>query len=285
MKKIVSVSFGVRERTKAEVRRILTAAGHEDAEHPDFPLYGFDFEAPAPELEELRAVLAEIGVTWSEQIDHLYTDKEIEQATLVLPILRRADQGVGGPSEGTEYDLADACPKCWVGARQLGPLKLKGYEIRSKKGKAFPTAHGEWLFAEDAASQLSGFTGLELRQAVDVASGHPLPWFQAIAEHELPPMAPGTAGIKGFGCLRCRRGRYFHKGDEPPLLVYDGADIDVEKVPDVSHTFEHFGYSHVVEPLKQSWFMQPQLLLKPAVAKAMREAKVRQLQFYPVTIR
>ena len=203
----------------------------------------------------------------------------------MLPILRRTDQGVGGPSEGTEYDLAEACPRCGVGARQLGPLRLKGSEIRSKKGRAFPTAHGEWLFGEDAANELSGFSGLELRQALDVVSGHPLAWFQAIAEHELPPMASGRTGMKGFGCPRCHRGGYFHKVGEPPLFVYDRAELDVGKVPDVSHTFEHLGWSRVVEPFKQSWFAQPQLVLKPAVAKAMREAKVRQLQFYPVTIR
>jgi hypothetical protein len=268
-----------------EVRRILMAAGRRDAEHADFPLYSFDFDVRAAGLTELRSVLAELGVKWSEQVDHRYTYREIQQAEFVLPILRRADQGVGGPSQGTTYELSDLCPRCGVGARQVGPLMLKGYEIRSTKGNAFPTAHGEWLFAVDAARALSGSSGLELRQAVDAVSGKPLPWFQALAEHELPPMAQGTTGITGLGCPRCGRGGHFHEGRVPPLLVYDGSELDAAQVPDMSHTYEHFRWGAVKDPFEQSWFPHPHLIVKPAVVGALREARVRQLHFYPVIIR
>jgi hypothetical protein len=281
---IVRISFGVRGRSQRDVRRILLAAGRPDAEDPDFPLYSFEFDVRAGGLAELRAVLAEMGVKWSEHVDHRYTDREIQQAELVLPILRRADQGMGGPSEGTAYDVSEACPRCGVGARQVGPLKLKGYEIRSPKGKLFPTAHGEWLFAEEVANRLSTFSGLELRQAVDVISGKPLPWYQALAEYELPPKARTTVGVKGFGCPHCGRGGHFHDGQVPPLFVYDRSHLNITDVPDASHTFEHFRWGTVKEPLDESCFAQPHLIIKPAVVTALREAKVRQLQFYPVSL-
>lgn len=189
---------------------------------------------------------------------------------------------MGGPSEGTEYDVSHACPRCGVGARQDGPLKLKGYEIRSPKGKLIPTAHGEWLFAEEVADRLSAFSGLELRQAIDVISGKPLPWFQALADYELPPKAPATTGIKGFGCPRCGRGGHFHDGHVPPLFVYDRSALNLSDVPDMSHTFEHFRWGTITERL---WLAQPHLIIKPEVVTALREAKVRHLRFYPVTIR
>ena len=267
----------MRDRSLKEVRRILSAAGREQAETPDFPLYSFDFVDGSAELEALRAALRDLGIEWSEQFDHRYTDREILQAPLVLPILRRAPQG---DPRFLDFDVSVACPRCGAGARQVGPIRFKGYEIRAKGG-AFPMANGYWLFSETVVESLARFSGIELRQAEDLRSRQLLPWFQAIATHELPPMHPDSTGFTGFGCPRCARGGYFHRSEEPPMIVYDGAAVDVAGVPDVSATFEHLGWSRP----EDLFFAQPSLIFKSRVVKALREAKVRLLQFYPVTVR
>jgi hypothetical protein len=284
LKTVVRIFFGLRGRDRQDVRRILAAAGRQDSEDPKFPLYSFDFDAQAPQLDELRSALAERRIDWDEHVDYRFSDREIEEATLVYPELRRAGQGMGGPSYGTRFDLSSACPTCGTGARQLGPLKLKGYEIRAKGG-AVPTLDHDWLFAEPVAARLGSFTGIELRQVEDVVSGERLPWFQALAEHELPPMHSETTGlVREAPCTKCGRDGYFHTAKEPLLIVYDGATVDPGRIPDVSCTFEHFGNSVLREPIDESHFGWALFVIKPAVAKALRDAKVRQLRFYPVSL-
>lgn len=283
MDKIVQVSVGVGNVSSREARRILAVAGSPDAKAG--PIYYFKLVDGSLELENLRGVLRDSAVNWWEQVDYTYTESELSAAPLIYPELRRPETGDGGTSYGTKFDLSDACPVCGTGARQIGPLRLKASEI-PRTGQLFQTLDHEYLFAPQACEHLASFSGIELRQTVDADTEESLPWFQLIATHVLPPMSKATTGLKStVGCKECRRDGYFHKSREPLLITYDDAQIDLEKIPDAALTFEHFGWSGLREPLAESHFASPLLLIKPAVIAALRAARVRLLQFYPVAVR
>jgi hypothetical protein len=130
---------------------------------------------------------------------------------------------------------------------------------RATEGKCWQTLDNEVLLAPDLKSALHGATGVELRQVLSSLDSHPLPWFQVIPLHELPPMAPTTIGIYQpdrsrvvAPCPRCHRDAYFTR------MVYRiRYELDLASVPDVSHTHEHFGRSGLHEPFAKSHFAQP----------------------------
>jgi hypothetical protein len=192
----------------------------------------------------------------SGEIDH--TEQPDADSTLVWLQATGQPRGLGGPTYGTTFDLSKGCPRCGTGSTQLSPLFLLPSDA-PQRANVWQTLDNEVLLAPDLKSALLDATGVELRQAMSSVDSHPLPWFQLIPLHELPPMAPTTIGIYQpdrsrlvAPCPRCHRDAYFTR------MVYAiRYELDVAGVPDVSHTYERFGRSGLVEPFAKSHFAQP----------------------------
>jgi hypothetical protein len=130
----------------------------------------------------------------------------------------------------------------------------------------------------------ANISGLELRITQSNKAPIDLPWAQLIGEKELPPMAPPSKGIEREGqCPQCGQDGYFHS-PQPVEIEYSISQFTLDDLPDVVHTYEHFGNSVLREPFKDSHFAQPLLLVKPKVFKVLRQQKVRGLAFVPVSI-
>lgn len=68
------------------------------------------------------------------------------------------------------------------------------------------------------------------------------------------------------------------------LLRYTFGPVDLEKVPDLASTWEHFGLSKLAEPFDESVFAQPLLLVKPVVVELLQKLKVCQVEFVPIAL-
>ena len=288
MKTKVYVSFNNHGRPWSRIREILEAARCHDLveEGPSVFGYGAKFLEPSPELARLRAELTKEGLSWGETREHVYTPSELKKAPLLWLSVTTAPKGMGGPTYGTQYDLSHACPQCGTGAVQTSPLILKASEI-PKKGAIFQTLDSDILVSPDLARALrdAGVTGLELREARSYKTGEPLPWLQLISTTELPPMAPATKGfLREDPCPRCGRDGYFGSREVPLEPVYSRGQVAPDDLPDVVHTYEHFGNSGLRNPLENSHFAQPLLLVKPMVMEIFRQENVRGVHFDPVKI-
>jgi len=102
--------------------------------------------------------------------------------------------------------------------------------------------------------------------------------------YELPRMAPATVGIvKEHGpapCPLCRRDGFFFK-NKPVTIRYE---LDLDDVPDVSHTYEYFGLSVLREPLAKSHFAQPLPIVRGSVYARLTAAGARDVAGYPVEV-
>jgi hypothetical protein len=172
-------------------------------------------------------------------------------------------RGLGGPTYGTTYDLSKGCPRCGTGSTQLSPLFLRPTDA-PQRSNVWQTLDSEVLLAPDLKSALDGVTGVELRQALSSVNSQPLPWFQVIPLHELPPMAPTTIGIYQpdpshlvAPCPQCHRDAYFTR-----MTYTIRYELDLADVPDVSHTYEQFGRSVLVEPFAKSHFARPLAIIR-----------------------
>ena len=215
-----------------------------------------------------------------------FTFQELESSPLVLLIARGKPRGLGGPSCGTTYDLSRGCPRCGTGAPQVSPLLVNRSDA-PKRSNVWPTLGSELLLASDLSSALDGATGVEMRQARSCGDSGPLPWFQLIPLYELPPMSPTTVGIEQSDryrtqspCPRCRRDGFFFTGGIFAIRY----DLDLADVPDVSHTFEHFGRSVLREPLSESNFAQPMPVVRGSVYARLIAAGAKDVAGYPVEV-
>lgn len=296
MKTRIYISFnvgGVGEESWHTLSRILKDAECEGLS-PDksdivcLGYFGQTLDADDARLSRLRMALEREEIKWLERREHVHTFKELQSAPLLSMGVLTAHRGDGGPKHGTQYDLSRACSSCGTGALQESPLILKA-SVPPKNASVFQTMCFEYLVSNGIAEALrvAGVTGLELRQAHAYESNSPIPWWQLIPLHELPPMAPETSGIiRGdpAPCLQCERDAYFSSAKIPEEIAYRASQLDVESLPDCVHTYECFGKSGIAEPFENSHFAHPLLLVKPKVFDVFREHKVRGAEFVPVRV-
>jgi hypothetical protein len=292
MKTQIFLSFNIEEESWSVLRESVENAGRANIvvfapfTAPLFLSYcAMRLYENDPQLQHLRAALSDMGIKWSERRELIFTDAELEAYPLLWLSVGTAPRGYGGPTYGTEYDLSQACPQCGTGAIQITPLRLNRTEI-PRRGAIFQTLDREKLVSPKLAQLLNHaeFRGLKLRRAQSHSGGKDLPWVQLISDVELPPMSASSKGILREGpCPHCWRDGYFHS-QQPIELEYSSRQVDVNALPDIVHTYEHFGNSVLREPFKNSHFAQPLLLIKPRVFRFFRQQKVRELEFVPVKI-
>ena len=131
------------------------------------------------------------------QIHRKYTLVELKAAELFLMRVRPWFEP-SGEECGTVYDEAQACPRCKVGARQVGPLRLDLQRI--PKRDIAQTLGGEMVVSARLAEwmQAAGIQGHGLGP-VEGKNGKPSPdWYQLL----LPPgrleLSPRTQVGKEF---------------------------------------------------------------------------------------
>jgi hypothetical protein len=142
-------------------------------------------------------------------------------------------------------------------------------------------------------------SGLELRQVIFYRNNDPLPWWQLITHHCMPPMSPQTRGVIPSTedhvvrpdfviramppCLECHRDGRYHTNKEPCEIMYSRKDVDPDSLPDFAHTWESFGKSAIdpKEP-RYSRYYDPMIMVKPKVLDLFRSLKVKHVEFSPV---
>ena len=120
----------------------------------------------------------------------------------------------------------------------------------------------------------------------DARSGDSLPWLRLVAPFALPPFdAEASGGVRRQDpCPECDRDGYFETAQSPLELRYSLSHAELDRIPDLARTWEHFGTSRLAEPFEKSVFAQPLLVAKPRAIEAFRHSKVRGTTFEPVAI-
>ncbi len=171
----------------------------------------------------------------------VHSRREIREAPLLRLSLMTAERGDSRPCGGTKYDFSRACLACGTGAVQTSPAMLRRSELRyDRKCEIFQT-FTHFFVSPRLAEGLreAGVSGLELRQAVNIADGSPLPWHQIIASTTLPPLSDLTSGTKrSNSCAMCGMNGYYETPRDPLVLVYEREILDPDDLPDVAFTFE-----------------------------------------------
>jgi hypothetical protein len=192
MKETVVIRFGAHDCPWAVIREVFLHAGRADwAKAGPRPFGVYSLKVSPRDAEALRAALTERGLSWDERTERRYSLRELQQASLLRVVLRRAERGFAGPTYGTTYDLSQACPRCGTGAVQTSPLYLKKSEI-PKAGERFQTLDHDHLVSESLADSLRIVGGLEIRQARDAQTDEPIRWFQLLACEQMPRMDERT---------------------------------------------------------------------------------------------
>jgi hypothetical protein len=239
-----------------------------------------------PSFVAFKAEAAALGFDdpWNRK-ELIYSRPEIMAAPLLDLHLRTAERGDSRPCGGTKFDFTKACPGCGTGAVQASPAMLRRSELRyDRKCEIFQT-FTDFFVSPQLADGLkeARVNGLELRQAINIADGSPLPWYQLIASTTLPPLSALTSGTKRQNpCGLCGMNGYYHSGHEPLVLAYERESVVPESLPDVVATFEWFGYWELRDPIETSVLGSPLLLLKPKVVEVFERFKVRRVRFSPV---
>ena len=287
MKTRIHIFFNFESKYFPLVQKIFRKIGRHDlADSPKKEFgYGLTFEDEI-RAKEFISELSKYKFTPLVRKEYIYSVKELEAAPLLCMIIS-AEQGEGGPRYGTKYDLSNACKKCGTGAIQTSLLYLNPSEI-PRKG-IFQTLDGEYLVSGEVSEALqeAGVTGLELRHVVSYRGGKPLPWFQMISDVELPLMDSSTRGVirsDPKGCDLCGKDGYFHSAKVPLEIAYKKADVDVDNLPDIVHTYEHFGISGFYKPAEERGLASPMILIKPRVMRIFKSQKVRNVEYLPVKI-
>jgi hypothetical protein len=235
--------------------------------------------------ERLRDLLRRNGVDSFMRQSRVQSDDEILAAPLAVVRIDRAPSGEGGPRYGTEFDLDDACPRCGTGARPVGDIVLRASDV-PKSGDVFETLDGERFVSDRVRDAMidSEVTGAEFHPVRAARTGDRLPWSGLVAPFELPPFDRETTGgvVREDPCPVCDRDGYFGTARSPLELRYSFDGDFLSRTPDLASTWERFGRSKLAEPLEESVFAQPLLLVKPNVVELLRKLKVRSLKFDPV---
>jgi hypothetical protein len=289
MKERAIVGFNFPSERWPQARELFRRIGRDDLAHRPKEKFGYDLIFDDPEdLERFYRAARELGFGDKPGFvrrQRLYTPEELQSAALLCLGVTTAPRGNGGPTYGTEYDLSRACRLCGTGAVQISPLVVKASDL-PRRTSVFQTLDVEVLVSAAVADELedAALTGLELRQAVSLDNGGALPWWQLIAQEELPPMDPSTGGIlrseHDRPCRLCGRDGFFRTPAEPTEIRY--RDLAPGALPDVVRTWEHFGVGRIVEPFKNSQLAHPLLLVRPIVLDIFRQKRARNVEFTPV---
>lgn len=260
------------------------------------------FDSEDPRLAGLRSGLEELGIRWSERIEHTYSDTELRRFPYLFLMIEREALEHHSPFYGTEYDMSAACSRCGTGAVQTSPLRIPLTGL-PKKGLLCKGPSWEVLVGESLAEALgsAALRGVELRQARFYRNDQPLPWWQLISRFEMPRMHGSTLGITTSEtdhvtetgmviraippCRECRKNGRFGSRKEPLEVVYSRRDlnIDIAALPDIAHTWECFGGSRLdPEDPKLNVVAKPNLLVSPRVFDVFRRLKAKQTTFAPV---
>jgi len=236
--------------------------------------YILEYYEDDPMLDLVRAELKWLKENkhfgFSERIERIYTKREIMTAKLLWLAFEIAPKGKGGPLYGTQYDLSKACSNCGAGAVQISPLYLKPSGIKYGK-KAFPTYSGEILFYPDLCQDLlnSGLRGFHFGKVLSYKTHKPLPWMQLNTDFELPRMSDETKGFirvdkeSEAPCPVCDRDSRIFTNKEPQEYHYLSDDLDVEKIPHISHTYERITKSRIGDPFETSYLHRLCISLNP----------------------
>jgi hypothetical protein len=289
MKTTLTLFFNTGKRPWPQLKALFASVGCqkliEDGPSP-ISMYIAKFGQGAPELDNLRQALSAEGIDWTERREHSYSPKELRNAPLLWLTVTTAQKGLGGPTYGTVYDLADACAQCGSGATQTSPLILAPSQV-AKKGDITMTLDNEILVSEDLALKLreASVTGCELRPSQPLKGQFAQPWIQIVTDVTLPPMAETTRGVvRQKPCPVCGRDGYFHSAHIPFEVLYDRHEVRLDSLPDMMHTHERFGNSKLAVPFKESHFAFPLLIVKPRLFDLFAAAKIRGVEFVPVTL-
>jgi hypothetical protein len=188
----------------------------------------------------------------------------------------------GGPAQGTEYSMENACQTCGTGAEQIGPLRLAPFRL--PKAQIFKTLDDEMLVQKDLADALRTSGVACLGEVVDARSNKPMNLFQLEPEATLPPFRPDTGGVvRERPCTACMRDGYYGVPRVPYTFCY--SDLDAELASkDVLATYERFGTSKLREPFTDSVFAAAILVVGARVAKTLQRAKLRYVELNPVRV-
>lgn len=246
-------------------------------------------EASDPRLPVLCQILRQHGEEWFEDRRDIYTDEEIERATLIMVWTTNEHRVFGGPRVGTRYDMTNACPVCGAGARQTSAQMIDGEDLHRLEGvRAASTGYDDLLVDERLAEELlgAGITGLSFRGVYAVMPDKrqiKLPWRQLCARHTLPPMSPRSTGIeRSDECPRCGRSGFVTKLDDPPRLVYRARDL--ERTEDVNVTWEWFQTWRFNGKVEEAIFAYPWMLITPKVWRVLRDAGVTAYNYLPIRV-
>jgi hypothetical protein len=294
MRTKVHVSFNAESRPLSHIRTILLDAGHAklaEGGPPPLGQYTVDFWEDQPELARLRSALEDEGIESFERREPVFSERERREAPLLRIIIRRTPKGYGGLTiYGNEYDLSEACPRCGTGAARRSPLLLKQGDL-PKSGDIVETGGGEVLVSPLLGQVLNEakITGHHLDEVLAAQSQKRLCWLHLRSTFTMPRMSEATeGGDREDACTECGRDGYFDSARDPLRIAYDADAVDLDRLPDIVHTWECFGNSHVTPPddryVPGARFAQPLVLTSPKVYDLFRRQKVRRLDFEPVEI-
>jgi hypothetical protein len=144
------------------------------------------------------------------------------------------------------------------------------------------TLDGDILIASRFVSALQGATGLELRQARAANTEKPIEWWQLIAPTELPPMSPASEGVRQDShlmCPICRRDGFGVRATS--TIRYE---LDLDRVPDVSCSYEYFGRSVLAKPLQRSHFARQLPIIRGHLFERLVAGGVRNIAAEPIEV-
>jgi hypothetical protein len=280
----VIVGFSPTQAEWQAGRHVLIATGHASlAEEPRREFgYVLKFDSTA-DFDRFVNEVKTHGL--SPDSYFVRTEKRVSPRGLESPLVwlqvTSSPSGLGGPTYGTQYDLARGCSRCGTAAPQISPLYLRANDA-PRGGDVWQTLDQELLVRPGVRDLLERATGVEFRQVLSAESGEPLPWFQLIPIYELPPMSAGTEGIyqdPQFTCPQCKRDGF---GTAASYTIR--YELDLDSLPDVCHTFERFGRSVLKEPFSKSHFAQPLTIVRTRVFQLLKEAGVRNISVEPIDV-
>ncbi len=246
-----------------------------------------------PRLERLVAALDELPFDppWSCRREIEYDRADLEAAEYLVVWVTRAEKGNTGLKHGTEYDLSTGCLECGTGARQVSSLRINASAL-PKKGQVTHTYSHEVLVHETLATELKIDLRSDrgLRQVEDHRTREKLPWWQILPDTYMPPLAPQTKGMTGWGlraegegCGYCRRDGFGGGGFEPFEPVYRMTESERAGLPDFVFTHEHYGVSRLKqEPGRPIGLAYPGTLVSNRALRVFLKNNVRGISFIPV---
>lgn len=186
----------------------------------------------------------------------------------------------GGPTEGTEYSLDGACPRCGTGAVQVGPLILRAFKL--PKREVFMTLDREVLVSTRVADLLRTHGFACVRSVLRKGSQERLPLAQLVPEATLPRFLQSSTGVtRERPCVVCDRDGYFGIPHVPMGLKYA---TPLPSGTDLLATFERFGNSRLRTPFTESVFAAPMYVSSPRLADFLSTQRLRGVSFEPVEV-